>query len=809
MELVKPSMSYCYDKRMNFALAALVALALLLGPVWAPDAALAAGQDEEMAAEEMAESAGEDAAEGESMDEEGEMDEEDLSFFGTTSVTATGTLTDTFELATPVEVIDSTAIAERQPNNASDLLRDAPGVDVNGIGPNQTRPIIRGSRGLRVLFLENGLRMNNARRQTDFGEITGLVDVANVEAVEVVRGPSSVLYGTDAIGGVMNLITRVPAYAEGSHIGGTVQLRGSTVDDQTKGRFGVNGHSGALSYQFGYSYRDAADYESGTGSFGDITADDPLNVNDTGLKDESFDGYLGFNLSEKNSFFLRANIYRADQTGFGSVDPEDIGDDAGFRIDILYPFQDFDRYTAGWIGQGMENALMTTADVQLYRQENQRELVNDIFIDIGPVFPGSPNSSVEADSVNFTDLETTGLRGEFTKAIGDRNLLTYGVEYFDDDSFNTDSSVTTTTLFFPFPISPDCEFDFSTFNFRCAFVDSDDVANAPNASNTSIGLFVQDEILLTDRFSAIAGLRWAEVETKAKETPGWDISGLDFKDDQVVGALNLIYGATDRLNLVGSVGTAFRAPNIVERLFNGLTPEGAGYQVLNPDLVSETSLNYDLGFKYQSANIFFEAFYFQNEIDDAIVQYTLSDDEIAALPPDIQDEIDNAGVSFVVQQRNADKLTIDGFEVSGGYRWNSGFSVGGNYTNISGKSESGGGGANSPTGDTYDDKFNLWARFDAIRGTHWWIEGRWRHQGEKDDIVDPGAVIGPIGATIPSFDILALAGGVNLHSSDRVVHSVGLTLENVTDELYAEFSNASFFRPQPGFNAIFNYGLSF
>ena len=99
------------------------------------------------------------------------------------------------------------------PNNAADLLRDQPGVDVNGVGVNQARPVIRGQRGLRVLFLEDGLRMNNARRQTDFGEITGLVDVDDVSSVEVVRGPMSVLYGSDAIGGVLNLVTKRRAFS--------------------------------------------------------------------------------------------------------------------------------------------------------------------------------------------------------------------------------------------------------------------------------------------------------------------------------------------------------------------------------------------------------------------------------------------------------------------------------------------------------------------------------------------------------------------------------------------------------------------
>ena len=52
-----------------------------------------------------------------------------------------------------------------------------------------------------------------------FGEASGLVDLDSVETMEVVRGPASVLYGTDAIGGVLNLVTKTPAYRDGSWMG--------------------------------------------------------------------------------------------------------------------------------------------------------------------------------------------------------------------------------------------------------------------------------------------------------------------------------------------------------------------------------------------------------------------------------------------------------------------------------------------------------------------------------------------------------------------------------------------------------------
>ncbi|MGB5173798.1 MAG: TonB-dependent receptor plug domain-containing protein, partial [Thermoanaerobaculia bacterium] len=130
-------------------------LALVVMPVssWA---APSPQQDESTAVEQ------ETATEAEQGEEAGA--EPASSFFEATTVTATGTEVDVFSIATPVSVIPEAEIQRKLPENAVDLFRAQPGVDVNGVGPNQARPIIRGQRGLRVLFMENGLRLNNARR---------------------------------------------------------------------------------------------------------------------------------------------------------------------------------------------------------------------------------------------------------------------------------------------------------------------------------------------------------------------------------------------------------------------------------------------------------------------------------------------------------------------------------------------------------------------------------------------------------------------------------------------------------------------
>ena len=148
----------------------------------------------------------------ETAEQNGETNKE--SYFDRVTVTATGEPVNTLDVPASVSVIERDEIDRRSAAGAIDLIRDLPGVQVNGVGLNQSRPIIRGQRGLRVLMLENGLRLNNPRRQTDFGEIAGLVSLERVDQVEVLRGAASVLYGSDAIGGVVNLVTADPSYAD-------------------------------------------------------------------------------------------------------------------------------------------------------------------------------------------------------------------------------------------------------------------------------------------------------------------------------------------------------------------------------------------------------------------------------------------------------------------------------------------------------------------------------------------------------------------------------------------------------------------
>ncbi len=665
------------------------------------------------------------------------------------TVTATRTPKKLFNAPAPVSVLDTAEVRRQQPNTAADMFRQVPGLDITGVGTNQTRPAIRGQRGQRILLLEDGLRLNNSRRQQDFGELPALVDVSGLDRVEIVRGPASVLYGTDAIGGVVNLITAGLPGREAPPLRGGISYRYSTDDRQQHPAGELVGRFGRWSFRGGASYRETGSYDAPAGTFGNVTFDEKTRVHDTGVQDESYRAMLGFDLAPNQQVFARGEWYTAHDAGFGYVDP---GPNEPF-IQLRYPNQDVQRYSIGYHGTGLGTGLADRIEVTTYTQDNKRTFTQNIFIPFGP-----PGAGLAYDAHNFTDLSTWGGRAEATKAIGGTTLLTWGFDFFRDRSDNTDSSTQTVVGFGP-PQSS-----------------TSTTPQVPNATYLSGGGFAQADIGLTSRLSVVLGARLQSVHTETRATPGLPDSSFSSTDRTVVGAANVLYGLTGNLNLVGAVGRGFRSPNIIERYFNGPTPEGNGFQVRNPDLKPETSVNVDLGLKFRRGNVYLEGFVFRNEIHDG-VRIEATGDSVGPFP--------------AFQNVNVDRLRFTGAEVYGEFAFLNGFALSTNFSHIRSKDVKNPG---NPVGDTYADRLGGELRYRDPDG-RFWLGGAVRHNWEQKEIVLGTSPVGPV---LPAFTVLSARAGGRLFNVGGVSNNLTVAVENLTNELYAESANASFFRPEPG-----------
>ena len=286
----------------------------------------------------------------------------------TVVITATRTERSTFNVPQPVTVIDSRVFRQKLPNGVADLFRDYGGLDASGVGPNQRRPEIRGLRGQRILLLQDGLRLNNSRRQQDFGEIPAVAGTA-MDRVEVVRGPSSVLYGSDAIGGVVNIISP-DALAQKPGVSGDITYRyGSYGLNAPSGR--IAARAGRLAVTAGATVREAKSYRAPAGTFGEITLNDRELVHDSGINDESYDLSSSFDLGRTSQIFARAGWYKASDAGFGFIDPAVFGP-GQTRVQILYPDQSYARQSLGFKSSALNSVFANRIQVTGYTQKNER-----------------------------------------------------------------------------------------------------------------------------------------------------------------------------------------------------------------------------------------------------------------------------------------------------------------------------------------------------------------------------------------------------------------------------------------------------
>jgi outer membrane receptor protein involved in Fe transport len=244
---------------------------------------------------------------------------------------------------------------------------------------------------------------------------------------------------------------------------------------------------------------------------------------------------------------------------------------------------------------------------------------------------------------------------------------------------------------------------------------------------------------------------------------------------------------TGDLNLITSVGRGFRSPNMVERFFEGPAPEGSGYQRANSDLEPETSVNVDVGARFRRGRLYAEAFAFRNDIRDGI---------------HIEATGDSVNRSPAFRNVNVDRLRHSGLELQAGIRPIESVEISGTYTRLDTRNVSD---PNSPVGDSYGEKLTADVEY-RHEGGRFMLGYTGRHSGEQSN-----AIIGtsPIGTNLPGFTVHSLRGRLLLLDRAGLRNWVGLAVENLTNELYAEAANASFFRPEPRRSATLSWTTEF
>ncbi|MFM1871626.1 MAG: hypothetical protein RL398_1048, partial [Planctomycetota bacterium] len=185
-------------------------------------------------------------------------------------VTASRTEQDPFDAPRSVDVLTRQDLDRLSPRSLPQALREIPGVLVQETAPGQGSPFIRGFTGYSNLLLIDGIRLNNSTFRSGPNQYWSTIDPLSLERIEVLRGPNSTLYGSDAVGGTVQVITKSPtAYGErGWDAGGSLYGRYASAENSVTGRLELEvgqgyADGGRTGFLVGGSARNLGDLEGG------------------------------------------------------------------------------------------------------------------------------------------------------------------------------------------------------------------------------------------------------------------------------------------------------------------------------------------------------------------------------------------------------------------------------------------------------------------------------------------------------------------------------------------------------------------
>jgi iron complex outermembrane recepter protein len=204
-----------------------------------------------------------------------------------------------FESYQPTTVLAGQDLAKELQGTLGETMQSEPGLASRSFGPGPSRPVIRGLDGDRVLVLEDGQRMGDLSSQS--GDHGVNINPASATRVEVVRGPASLLYGANAIGGLVNVITSSIPTAPVRRTTGGVTFDFGSAASETGGAGDVTVGNGTLALHVGASGRHADDYSTPEG-------DVPNSFNRTGAAEVGLawtaqNGYLGGSVAFDKSHY--------------------------------------------------------------------------------------------------------------------------------------------------------------------------------------------------------------------------------------------------------------------------------------------------------------------------------------------------------------------------------------------------------------------------------------------------------------------------------------------------------------------------
>ncbi len=585
------------------------------------------------------------------------------------SVTAARAEREAYRIPLHVDILSAGALDQTNPLSTGDALATSANITPVGNGPFGIRPRLRGLDSTRLLVLVDGERLNTARQATDrTGAEVGLISPDAVARMEIVNGAGTIMYGSDALAGTINIITNEPAFSDktewlygfnGFYSTNEHGERGTATVGVTARRYAVRLQAGLENFD---NYKagafDVEDTRPLVAS-GAIRQTDTIDTNfgfafgafpdpfnapyvrtSREIPKSGADGHFVnvsslFALGERRSVRVRYQRRQMSDIGFPDFVPP------YFFNQTSLPHSNLDRVSARYEARAV-TPWLANLSLTAHFQRTERLLENLL-----PVQFPAPTATVffpinvfRLDILSDTEQRvwSPGVDLQAVLVPQSNHVMTTGLTFYRDRSSDRRTTATTTSIIgqvavgsrgpaavvYPTPVQ----------------LGPPSIAHpvrVPDASLRNVAAFAQDEWRVRPRLSIVASVRGDFYHVTTEATPGYDVSsvvagatpaiapstlpdpnGATYGRNALTGDLGLVANAGGRVNPFVRIGRSYRHPNLEEMLYAG--PATAGSIAPNVMVKPETGTNFDAGAKFRVGGLFGGAYAFVNQYRDFVAQ---------------------------------------------------------------------------------------------------------------------------------------------------------------------------------------------
>ncbi len=479
-------------------------------------------------------------------------------------ITATKNKLFSHKIPEAVSVLTNEELQINNPRSMAEALIGMPGVWIQKTNHGGGSPFLRGLTGNQTLLLVDGIRLNNAAFRYGPNQYFNTIDVFSVNQVEVIRGKGSVLYGSDALGGVINVITNSPEFYTGKpRLKGRGKLKLMDKGMEQSGSGGLEFQSQNFAISGSVNHKYFGDLYAG----GDLGYERPSGYNETGTNFKAklrlADNWL---ITSAFNYLIQNDVPRYDQVaqrGFKTYkfDPqihrlfyskvEYFGDSPIFKkVNFTVSNQLSD-----------ETRIIQKQESPTFNTENDvvknYGLVLDNFSEFSKKWSAVSGLEFYSDIIHSSKIETVAETGEQTEKRG---------------------------------LYPD------------------------NSKMDNLALFSQHSVIF-EKIRLQLGVRFNANQINSVDEQFGEVT---LNPQSIVGNFSFQYLPNKSDNYILSVNTAFRAPNINDISSFGLFDYGI--EIPSQNLSPEKTLTFETGYKKLTDKFSFSLFAFNTRLKDQIVR---------------------------------------------------------------------------------------------------------------------------------------------------------------------------------------------